>query len=89
MSVVATAGRSNKNKAHLRFLPLLVGCVGGLIVGGLMMLAAWEHNPQGVIYNGNEIDWGYWLLIGISWLLPVFVVLAVASYLAVRLAKSL
>ncbi|MBI3561163.1 MAG: hypothetical protein HY080_05535 [Gammaproteobacteria bacterium] len=80
--------RTNKNRTLLWFLPLLVGCVGGLIVGGFMMVAAWEHNPQGAIHNENGIEWGYWLFIGVSWFLPVFVVLAVVSYIAVRLAKS-
>ncbi len=88
VSIPATYGGGNKNKARLWLSPLLVGGVGGLIVGGLMMLAAWEHNPQGAIHNEHGIEWRYWLLIGASWFLPVFVVLGLVWHLVVRLTKS-
>ena len=43
--------------------------VFGLIVGGAMMQAAWDHNPQGEYwdYETGEIHWGNWLPIGIVW----------------------
>jgi cell division protein FtsX len=80
---------TNRRKTLRWFLPLLVGTLSGLVAGGLMMQAAWEHNPQGAIHNENGIEWSYWLLIGFSWFLPVFFALAVVSYFAAWLAKLL
>ena len=47
-----------------------LGAIAGLIVGGIAMAAAWQHNTQGEIRVDGNIDWGYWILIGISWALP-------------------
>ncbi len=37
-----------------------------------MMASAWTHNSQGEIHLDGVIDWSYWLLIGVSWFVPVF-----------------
>lgn len=51
---------------------LALSCIAGLLlgsaVGAFMMYAAWQHNPQGSIHDEGGVDWGYWLLIGASWL---------------------
>lgn len=45
----------------------------GLALGAAMMYMAWLHNPQCEIHCGElGISWGYWLLIGASWLVAGF-----------------
>ena len=46
----------------------------GFILAGFMMYVAWNHNAQGEIHIGGSVDWGYWLLIGLSWFIPAFFV---------------
>ena len=60
---------------------VLYSSILGLAIAGFMMNAAWQHNAQGEIHIDGVIDWGYWLLIGFSWFLPVFVVSCLASML--------
>jgi len=83
---MARVSTNRRNTLHW-LPPLLVGTFGGFAPGVLMMQAAWEHNPQGTIHNENGIEWSYWLLIGFSWFVPVFVVLIVVSYFAAWLVK--
>jgi len=56
----------------------------GLLVAAFMMNAAWQHNPQGEIHINGVIDWGYWLLIGFSWFVPVFAISVTLSFLILR-----
>lgn len=49
----------------------------GSIVGGLasalsVMALAWNHNAQCEIHCEGQIYWGYWLSLGASGFLPVF-----------------
>lgn len=46
---------------------LVVFTLFGLLVGGLMMYAAWQHNPQGEFHDETGVHWGYWLLLGFLW----------------------
>ena len=45
----------------------------GFVVAVCAMYAAWSHNPQCEIHCQDYIDWKYWLLIGASWFVVVFV----------------
>jgi hypothetical protein len=49
----------------------LVGSAVGLIASTAIMYIAWDHNAQGEIHNEDGVSWGYWLLIGFSWFVPV------------------
>ncbi len=60
---------------------LIMSSVLGLLVAAFMMNAAWQHNPQGEIHSEGFIDWGYWLLIGFTWFLPVFIVTGLVGLL--------
>ena len=46
---------------------LVVFTVFGLLLAGLMMYAAWQHNPQGEFHDETGVRWGYWLLLGFLW----------------------
>lgn len=46
-----------------------------LCIGGTAMYLAWQHNPQCAIHCEGAIRWRYWLLLGASWAVPVFMVL--------------
>lgn len=55
---------------------LITASLAGVLVAGLMMAMAWQHNPQGrfhedVVDGGVVIHWGAWSLVGVSWFLPV------------------
>jgi len=54
-----------------------------------MMTIAWQHNPQTSIHDASGISWGYWVGIGASWALPIFVLAFAAVYLVVRLLRWL
>ena len=56
-------------------LALSLSLLPGLIMAGLMMWAAWDHNAQGEIHNKDTgVDWAYWFLIGASWFAAVSVI---------------
>jgi hypothetical protein len=60
---------------------LLISSVPGLLVAGFMMYVAWNHNAQGEIHSEGVIDWSYWLLIGCSWFLPIFICSVLVGWL--------
>jgi hypothetical protein len=49
----------------------LLGSTVALIVSAVIMYIAWDHNAQGEIHGESGISWGYWLLIGLTWFVPV------------------
>jgi hypothetical protein len=64
----------------------------GIAIGAFMMHVAWEHNaPYGEIHSDNMIHWGYWLMIGFSWVIVVgistFIILGVIPAIIVTLWK--
>jgi len=66
---------------------LVISTLLGLLAAAFMMDAAWQHNSQGEIHLGGTIDWSYWLLIGASWFLPVFMVSCLFGLLVVGLLR--
>ncbi len=58
--------------------------VAGLLVAAFMMKAAWQHNAQGEIHMDGAVDWGYWLLIGGSWFVPVSIITGALLSLILR-----
>jgi hypothetical protein len=46
---------------------------------GLMMAAAWDHNPQEEFHGAAGIQWGPWLGIGLGWFLAGWLPLAVLA----------
>jgi hypothetical protein len=67
---------------------LLAGSVAGIAVGGAMMRIAWQHNSQGEIHEAGRIYWGYWVLIGLSWALPVAVVVGALVLVVLRATRD-
>ena len=67
----------------------LLGSAIGLAVGVAIMYAAWDHNAQGEIHSKTEVNWGYWLLIGASWFVPVAVSLSLFLGSLLALASRL
>jgi len=59
------------------FKEIIKGIVVGAIVGVSMMYIAWQHNMQGEIHQVQNIEWGYWLSIGLFWALVVGVPLTI------------
>lgn len=52
--------------------PLVVSALVSVVVGGAAMSVALEHNSQCEIHCEGVVHWGYWLLIGASWAIPIF-----------------
>jgi len=63
----------------------IVGALLGLVVAGLIMYIAGDHNAQGEIHNEFGVSWGYWLGLGLSW----FALVAVPASAVVGTALSL
>jgi hypothetical protein len=75
----------------------MIAVVAGILaapISWFMMYAAWEHNPQGAIHEvaaggGTLIHWRYWLLVGATWFVPVFVsVCALGAFLRAAITAS-
>ncbi|QDG49552.1 hypothetical protein FIV42_02000 [Persicimonas caeni] len=55
------------------------GCASllGLPAAALVMYIAWQHNPGGVFYGDDYVNWAHWSLYGVAYYLmvggPVFV----------------
>jgi hypothetical protein len=68
----------------LSSLDLRRGLVGsavfGIVVGSLAVHAAWDHNPQSVIRNSDQIAVGYLVVIWLSWF--VISVIGLAPWIA-------
>jgi len=62
---------------------ILVSAILGLLGAVFVMNAAWEHNSQGEIHVDGVINWSYWLLIGFSWFLPIFICSLLVGWLVV------
>jgi hypothetical protein len=65
----------------LRFV--MISGVFGLAVGGFMMAAAWDHNPQREFHGPGVIHWDAWLPIGVSWAGIVFLTLLLGLSLGI------
>ena len=62
----------------------ICGSLSGLAVAAMVMLAAWDHNPQGTIHNESGIDWVYWLSLGFTW----FVIVRYTGFVDRRWARG-
>ena len=64
----------------------------GILVAACAMYVAWSDNPQCEIHCQGHIDWKYWLFIGASWFIVVFVstfaLVESVSFLVKRRAKN-
>ena len=66
---------------------LLLSVLAGVFVGAVMMYLAWEHNPQCEFHCEGTIYWGHWFLIGVSWAIPVVVVLFIVPLLVMGIIR--
>ena len=77
--------------ASVRF-GAIAGALFGLVVAIPVMYAAWDHNPQGEFHNELGVNWGNWLLIGVTWFAPVaalvFLISGTIHWLAARHRKD-
>lgn len=71
-------------------LCLIISVCVGLLLAGLLMWMAWDHNPQCEIRcAGQGIDWGHWLALGAAgWLLGFFGCMLPVSVLMLLCRKS-
>lgn len=53
---------------------ILLSSLPGVILGGVMMYIAWEHNPQGEFHTEAGLEWSRWLGLGALWFLLPFIV---------------
>ena len=62
-------------------LCLTISAFAGLVLAGLLMWMAWDHNPQCEIHCAEQgIDWGYWLALGVGgWLIGFLICMVPAS----------
>jgi hypothetical protein len=60
-----------------------------LAAGAAMMLAAWEHNPQGEIHSEAGVAWLHWFSIGTSWFVLFYAVGLPLAWLGVFAASHL
>ena len=57
----------------------IISIIVGIIISILMMNVAWKHNSQGEIHNEGVINYFYWILIGVSWFIVVFIFMAIVK----------
>ena len=58
---------------------LIIGTTAGLAAALFAISAAWQHNPQNEIHGPAGVSWRYWLLIGVTWVIPIGLPAAMAS----------
>ena len=69
---------------------VLLAMATSLVIGGVMMFIAWDHNPQCEFHCEGQVYWGRWILVGASWALPGFLLITMlASVVHVVRKKSL
>ena len=79
------------NRRHRQWLLAAIASLSiGLLVVVLVMLAAWDHNPQEEFHDVTGIRWRAWLTVGGSWLLVISVaaVLPCRALVALRTPKT-
>jgi len=59
------------------------------LVGGIAMYIAWQHNPQCEIHCDGNIQWRYWLIIGLSWAITTYVALLLAVWTTLYIVSSI
>ena len=59
----------------------------GLLIAGISMFIAWNHNPQCEIHCDGVIHWGWWFLIGGIWLFIGFIVSFVGQFIIQKISK--
>lgn len=53
---------------------LTLAGAAGLVLAGVMMYIAWQHNPQGEFHSAGRVEWGPWLSLGAIWFMLPFTV---------------
>jgi len=54
---------------------LLFSGLCGVLIAAIMMFVAWQHNPQGVIFDQAGVHWKYWMVLGCFWFALAFLVI--------------
>lgn len=72
----------------LKLKRLIIPTIGGCIAMLSIMYLSWQHNSQCEIHCEGAINWGYWLLLGISGFIPVFILAILFSW-AINSVKNM
>ena len=73
---------------QLTMRSVMTGLACGIVAGVLIMRIAWEHNPQGVVHESGQIHWGYWLIAGVSWMIPVAAIVGGLTFVFLRAIRE-
>jgi hypothetical protein len=66
----------------------LVGSIPAVLVGAAVMYVTWSDNLSMTIRGEDGVDWSYWLMLGVSWALPAFVLFTVIAAVVLRSGRS-
>jgi len=66
------SGRGNMRILH--GFPPKIAFSAGLITAGVILYISWQHNPQCEIHCEGSVEWGYWILLGFSGFISVFLI---------------
>jgi len=66
---------------------ILISTLIAVMVSIVMMYVAWKYNSQGEIHSEIGIDFTYWLLLGMSWFVMVFLLVLILLLIAKKMWK--
>ncbi len=49
----------------------MLAVIAGIFVGAHAMYEAWIYNVGEDIHSDGVIHWGYWLILGMFWFIPI------------------
>jgi len=61
----------NKSAKRIIYKSALIAVVIGLLIGAHAMYEAWIYNAGEDIHSDGVIHWGYWLIAGLFWFIPI------------------
>lgn len=72
VSATSSKAMNIKNYIAVNRVPLIVSVALAMAAGCVSMYISWQHNPQFEIHCEGTAYWGYWLSLGASPFVPVF-----------------
>lgn len=77
-----------ESRKRILVMASLVGLIAAVLFGAVFMYIAWSENLSMTIRDDNGVHWLYWLMLGASWALPVFVLITVIAAVVLRGRRS-
>lgn len=61
-----------------------IALAAATVAAGVILYISWQHNPQCEIHCDGEVYWGYWLMLGLSAFVPVYIFVLLLGLLVQR-----